>query len=399
MEEDQRPNSSHKRRRCCLIFCGFSVGLILISGLVYWKFFTPPDPHVLMGSIQLGIQHSVGSLGSIPDGDLLAKDFEALETSQFPSKGGNNTLAHSFPDFTFRTYAPLAFRHFRDTFGISSAEFTTSLCNESLRELGNPGASGEHLYLTSDDKFFLKTVSSKEAEFLQKILPGLYKNLQQNPQTLLTKYYGMFAYQAGQKKIRLVVMKNLFPSGVKMHLKFDLKGSTHGRKASAKERAKKSPTFKDLDFLDMVPEGFQIDPETYTALMSTLENDCSLLESNNNMDYSLLLGVHNLDKASRELNGRDQEEKSLFQPNSTTSATHSTFQNGIPATNSKGERLLIFVGIIDILQYYRLFKKIEHTFKSVITDGDTVSVVEPGFYAIRFKEFMSTKVFRKNSSR
>jgi len=381
-----------------LIFCGVSVGLFLISGLIYWKFFTPPDPHVLMGSIQLGIEHSVGSLGSSP-GDLLPKDFMALETSRFPSEGRNNTLPHSFPDFTFRTYAPVAFRHFRDHFGISSAKFTTSLCNESLRELGNPGASGEHLYLTSDDKFFLKTVSSKEAEFLQKILPGLYKNLQQNPQTLLTKYYGMFAYQAGQKKIKLVVMKNLFPSGVKMHLKFDLKGSTHGRKASAKERAKKSPTFKDLDFLDIVTEGFHIDPKTYTALMSTIEKDCSLLESNNNMDYSLLLGVHNLDKGSRELNGRDQEEKSLFQPNSTTSAAHSTFQNGIPATNSKGERLLIFVGIIDILQYYRLFKKIEHTFKSVITDGDTVSVVEPGFYAQRFKEFMSTKVFRKNSSR
>merc|ERR1719234_192604 len=252
-----------------------------------------------MGSIQLGIQHSVGSLGSSPDGDLLPMDFEAIETSRFPSEGGNNTLAHSFPDFTFRTYAPVLFRHFRDHFGISSDKFTTSLCNESLRELGNPGASGEHLYLTSDDKFFLKTVSSKEAEFLQKILPGLYKNLQQNPQTLLTKYYAMFAYQA-----------------------------------SAKERAKKSPTFKDLDFLDIVTEGFQIDPETYTTLMSTIERDCSLLESNNNMDYSLLLGVHNLDKAKRELNGSDQKEKSLFQPNLTTLAT---FQNGIPATNSKGE--------------------------------------------------------------
>ena len=43
-------------------------------------------------------------------------------------------------------------------------------------------------------QFFFQ-VSSKEAEFLQKILPGLYKNLQENPQTLLTKYYGMFAYQ------------------------------------------------------------------------------------------------------------------------------------------------------------------------------------------------------------
>ena len=111
----------------------------------------------------------------------------------------------------------------------------------------------------------------------------------------------------------------------------------------------------------MVPEGFQIDPETYTALMSTIEKDCLLLESNDNMDYSLLLGVHNLDKAKKELGGSDQE--------TTTLATHSNLQGGIPATNKEGERLLIFVGIIDILQYYRLFKMFEHTFKSVITDG------------------------------
>merc|ERR1719239_2048565 len=347
-----------------------------------------------MGSIQLGIQQSVQSLGSSP-GDLIPKDFEALEISQFPSEGGNYTPAHSFPDFTFRTYAPVAFRDFREQFGISSAKFMTSLCNKSLREVGNPGASGEHLYLTSDDEFFLKTVSSKEAEFLQKILSGLYKHLQQNPQTLLTKYYGMFAYQAGLKKIRLVVMTNLFPSGVKMHLKFDLKGSTHGRKASKKEREKKSPTFKDLDFLDMVPEGFHIDSETYTALMTTIERDCNLLESNDNMDYSLLLGVHNLDKAKRELDGSDEEKKEKVVP----TEDDPSLQNGIPATNKKGERLLIFVGIIDILQYYRLSKKIAHTFKSVIADGDTVSVQEPVFYANRFKAFMSIKVFRKNSSR
>ena len=57
--------------------------------------------------------------------DLLMKDFETLETSQFPSKGGHQvkknlvgwqiitfqTPAHSFPDFTFRTYAPVAFRY------------------------------------------------------------------------------------------------------------------------------------------------------------------------------------------------------------------------------------------------------------------------------------------------
>ena len=41
----------------------------------------------------------------------------------------------------------------------------------------------------------------------------------------------------------------------------------------------------------------------------------------------------------------------------------------IPARSEKGERLLLFVGIIDILQSYRLKKKLEHTFKSIIHDG------------------------------
>ena len=42
---------------------------------------------------------------------------------------------------------------------------------------------------------------------------------------------------------------------------------------------------------------------------------------------------------------------------------------GIPARNAKGERLLLFIGIIDILQSYRLRKKIEHTMKALIHDG------------------------------
>lgn len=42
---------------------------------------------------------------------------------------------------------------------------------------------------------------------------------------------------------------------------------------------------------------------------------------------------------------------------------------GIPARSEKGERLLLFIGIIDILQSYQLKKKLEHTFKSIIHDG------------------------------
>jgi len=381
--------SPNKKRRCCLIILGVSVGLILVGGLVYWKLSAPPDPIVRMGSIQLGLKQSVSKYASASQRKLVNDDFNTSDIFKFPSKGGNWKTAHGFPDFTFRTYAPLAFRFFRYLFGISSDGYTTSICENSLRELSNPGASGEHLYLTSDKQFFLKTVSSKEAEFLQKILPSYYNNLQQNPKTLLIKYNGMYAYQAGQTTIRLVVMKNIFPSGVTLHLKFDLKGSTYGRKASEKERAKTSPTFKDLDFLNLIPDGIQLDPDTYTSLITTIERDCRVLESNNNMDYSLLLGIHNLDQAKRDLEREGSNQRSLTNYSDNTSR-----KSGIPATDIKGERLLIFVGIIDILQNWRLSKKVEHTFKNIITDGDTVSVAEPSFYARRFKEFMSNKVFR-----
>nr|CAD7567520.1 unnamed protein product [Timema californicum] len=48
---------------------------------------------------------------------------------------------------------------------------------------------------------------------------------------------------------------------------------------------------------------------------------------------------------------------------------------GIPARSSKGERLLLYVGIIDILQSYRLKKKLEHTWKAMIHDGVSNTVL------------------------
>ena len=71
-----------------------------------------------------------------------------------------------------------------------------------------------------------------------------YMNLIQNPRTLLPKFYGLYCYSSLNKNIRLVIMNNLLPSSVKMHEKYDLKGSTFKRKASKAEREKKAPTLK-----------------------------------------------------------------------------------------------------------------------------------------------------------
>ncbi|XP_042862315.1 phosphatidylinositol 4-phosphate 5-kinase type-1 alpha-like isoform X13 [Penaeus japonicus] len=390
----------------------------------------------LMASIQLGIQQAVGSLAGKPDLDVLIQDFYVVETIFFPSVGSQSTPAHQFSEFRFKVYAPIAFRHFRDLFKIQPEDYLVSLCSEPLRELSNPGASGSIFYLTNDDEFIIKTVQHKEAEFLQKLLPGYYMNLNQNPRTLLPKFFGLYNYQCNAKNIRLITMNNLLPSSIKMHQKYDLKGSTYKRKASKYERSKESPTFKDLDFMEHHPEGILLEAETYKALVNTIARDCRVLTSFKIMDYSLLVGIHNLDLAARKkaqdkekkLNGGDggpaEDGSGEFEGDGTgltrsrsinrhKLVAHSTAMEsiqadsdpideedhvppgGIPARNAKGERLLLFLGIIDILQSYRLKKKLEHTFKSMIHDGDTISVHRPNFYAQRFLKFMETTVFKK----
>ncbi|TRZ02816.1 hypothetical protein DNTS_026426 [Danionella cerebrum] len=371
----------------------------------------------LKGAIQLGIGYTVGNLSSKPERDVLMQDFYVVESIFFPSEGSNLTPAHHFPDFRFKTYAPVAFRYFRELFGIRPDDYLYSLCNEPLIELSNPGASGSVFYVTKDDEFIIKTVMHKEAEFLQKLLPGYYMNLNQNPRTLLPKFFGLYCVQSGGKNIRMVVMNNVLPRAVRMHLKYDLKGSTYKRRASKKEREKARPTFKDLDFMQEIVDGLMLDMDTYNALIKTLQRDCLVLESFKIMDYSLLLGVHNMDQAARETQmegsqGSSDEKRPLAQKALYTTALESIqgasacgegidtedTMGGIPAVNGRGERLLLYIGIIDILQSYRLIKKLEHTWKALVHDGDTVSVHRPSFYADRFLRFMSSTVFRKTSS-
>ncbi|XP_030015795.1 phosphatidylinositol 4-phosphate 5-kinase type-1 gamma-like isoform X3 [Sphaeramia orbicularis] len=372
----------------------------------------------LKGAIQLGIGYTVGNLSSKPERDVLMQDFYVVESIFFPSEGSNLTPAHHYPDFRFKTYAPVAFRYFRELFGIRPDDYLYSLCNEPLIELTNPGASGSIFYVTRDDEFIIKTVQHKEAEFLQKLLPGYYMNLNQNPRTLLPKFFGLYCVQCGGKNIRVVVMNNILPRSVRMHLKFDLKGSTYKRRASKKEREKSKPTFKDLDFLSDVPEGLTLDQDTYNAMVKTLQRDCLVLESFKIMDYSLLLGVHNKTQSEKERQaqgspaGGGDEKRPAAQRSLYTTAMesiqgdsmcrdtldHDDTMGGIPAVSSKGENLLLFIGIIDILQSYRLIKKLEHSWKSLIHDGDTVSVHRPGFYAERFYKFCSSIVFKKSCS-
>ncbi|NXC30569.1 PI51A kinase, partial [Campylorhamphus procurvoides] len=215
----------------------------------------------LKGAIQLGITHTVGSLSTKPERDVLMQDFYVVESIFFPRGGVDMEPSDPRLNSLWNSLLPGLFPQY-------------SLCSEPLIELSNSGASGSLFYVSSDDEFIIKTVQHKEAEFLQKLLPGYYMNLNQNPRTLLPKFYGLYCVQAGGKNIRIVVMNNLLPRSVKMHLKYDLKGSTYKRRASQKERDKVFPTYKDLDFMQDIPDGLFLDSDMYNALCKTLQRDC-----------------------------------------------------------------------------------------------------------------------------
>ncbi|XP_023393884.1 phosphatidylinositol 4-phosphate 5-kinase type-1 gamma [Pteropus vampyrus] len=326
----------------------------------------------LKGAIQLGIGYTVGNLSSKPERDVLMQDFYVVESIFFPRSDSGSIRA-----------------------GVPKSQATDGAV--AVRRGGGGRGGGVNRCPPAR--------------------PLRTQNLNQNPRTLLPKFYGLYCVQSGGKNIRVAVMNNVLPRAVHMHLKFDLKGSTYKRRASKKEREKSAPTYKDLDFIQDMPEGLLLDADTFSALVKTLQRDCLVLESFKIMDYSLLLGVHNIDQQERQRQAEGaqstaDEKRPLGQKALYSTAMESIqggaargeaietddTMGGIPAVNGRGERLLLHIGIIDILQSYRFIKKLEHTWKALVHDGDTVSVHRPSFYAERFFKFMSNTVFRKNSS-
>jgi len=100
--------------------------------------------------------------------------------------------------------------------------------SDKLKVIGNPGGSGAMMWLTHSDIYVIKTVTHAQSDFLHQMLNGYYMTLHQNPNTLLTKFYGLFTLKINNigRSIRIVVMRNFFPYAVELTHKFDLKVST-----------------------------------------------------------------------------------------------------------------------------------------------------------------------------
>lgn len=90
-----------------------------------------------MVAMQLGIGQAVGYITPKERRDILMKDFDDIDVVHFPAEGSATTVAHRCKDFVFKTYAPRAFRYFREEFEIGADDFLVRIisCSKMLFEL------------------------------------------------------------------------------------------------------------------------------------------------------------------------------------------------------------------------------------------------------------------------
>ncbi|KAB2617178.1 phosphatidylinositol 4-phosphate 5-kinase 1 [Pyrus ussuriensis x Pyrus communis] len=391
----------------------------------------------LMLNLQLGIRYSIGKHASIVR-DLKPSDFDPKEKfwTRFPPEGSNKTPPHQSFEFRWKDYCPMVFRRLRELFQVDPADYMLAICgNDALRELSSPGKSGSFFYLTQDDRFMIKTVKKSEVKVLIRMLSSYYRHMSRYENSLVTKFYGVHCVKpVGGQKTRFIVMGNLFCSEYRIHRRFDLKGSSHGRTTDKPEgEIDEITTLKDLD-LNFV---FRLQGKWYHELMKQIDLDCEFLEAERIMDYSLLVGLHfydgttydkmglspfylrsgqkdsyqnekfmrgcrfieaELQDMDRVLSGRKPliclganmpaRAERMARRSDFDQYTPGGFSHLTPSRSGEIYDVVLYFGIIDILQDYDISKKLEHAYKSLQADPASISAVDPKLYSKRFRDFI-----------
>jgi 1-phosphatidylinositol-4-phosphate 5-kinase len=69
------------------------------------------------------------------------------------------------------------------------------------------------------------------------------------------------------------------------------------------------------------------------------------------------------------------------------------YDGALECTNEEGQPVLVYCGIIDILQEYDVRKQLENAYKGARFDRHTISAVAPDVYAQRFRDYLQSVVF------
>ncbi|XP_040611354.1 phosphatidylinositol 5-phosphate 4-kinase type-2 alpha isoform X2 [Mesocricetus auratus] len=318
------------------------------------KLFRASDP--LLSVLMWGVNHSINELSHVQiPVMLMPDDFKAYSKIKVDNHLFNKENMPSH--FKFKEYCPMVFRNLRERFGI-------------------------------DDQDFQYIVECHGV-------------------TLLPQFLGMYRLNVDGVEIYVIVTRNVFSHRLSVYRKYDLKGSTVAREASDKEKAKELPTLKDNDFIN---EGqkIYIDDNNKKIFLEKLKKDVEFLAQLKLMDYSLLVGIHDVERAEQEEveyeenDGEEEGESDGTHPIGTPPDSPGNTLNSSPPLapgefdpnidvyaikchENSPRKEVYFMAIIDILTHYDAKKKAAHAAKTVKHGaGAEISTVNPEQYSKRF---------------
>jgi len=183
-------------------------------------------------AMMVGLRHAIGGIATVASSDstietsiseirsmtLGKEDFASSKEIAFPPRGSDSTLSHNLSHtFRFKTYAPNCFSNLRQIFGIQTPSFLTSICgNSNFIEFVSNAQSGQFFFYSHDGKYMIKTMTGSEANFLQSILPDYFSHCAKNPNTLITKFVGMYKVKMYhlRRNVKFIIMKSVFDTDV-----------------------------------------------------------------------------------------------------------------------------------------------------------------------------------------
>ncbi|TDH69989.1 hypothetical protein CCR75_000862 [Bremia lactucae] len=404
---------------------------------------------------------------------------EAEKSFQIPDNHSNQQQSHTSLEtplttaspsslIRFTPYKPHAFAELRQAFDIHATAFRSSF-ETSTKPKISEGASGAFMFLSGDKKYIVKSLAENEARFLCEIATTYVAYLIAHPQSFITKFYGCFKITMYDRRFYFIVMENLFDVmevGVQIHHRFDIKGSwvnrsykrpRQGAKVKCRHcsmmfqynRTKNTPcpnvvglhepnvVLKDNDLRTRM----RIGREEGVVLYEQLRHDSLFLCQLGSMDYSLLLGVVDIEflvdppslvdshgttsRSSHTVLDTLSNDSFVSKP-STTESTESSSCAPVVATSTsprvhsfgyesatdlntsrfvssclnapqpkhsmrKSRRVFgpgyYYVGVIDILQTWTLQKRMERFWKVTVQqkDGNGLSAMDPIRYQRRFE--------------
>lgn len=311
--------------------------------------------------------------------------------------------------------------------GLTDASYAACLCPDKLLQLSADSKSGQSFWKSTDGTLVVKTIKEYEYENMKSIMEDYVMHITTD-QSCLTNIVGLYRVRmASGQKFQFLVARNVFDiadasaaaaaavahtsTSAIVHslattLKYDLKGSTHGR-----NKADYSSVLKDNDLLKG-NSSFSLGSTQKMRLMKALKRDVAFLSLHNFMDYSLMVSITGVSTrrqqeeavvafsaalsrwpASVSSSWRRRKDASAACAAATAAAIRGNFvltsasAANYPGANGDTTYYYQF-GIIDFLQQYTARKKVEKGVKGIWSDSTTISCMDPERYADRLIRFI-----------